>query len=340
MDIFTTGVLRRVVRALPPGEQQANFILNTFFRFEQLDQSEEIHFDVETDKRRIAPFVAPIVAGQVVASQGYQTKTFRPAYIKDKRVFNAQRPLKRLIGEQPMGAISPAARMQALLANDLQDQINMLNRRLELMAVEALRTGKVIIKGEQYPEVEVNFQRHGDLTVALTSTKRWGEAGVNPIRDLDAWALRIAIHSGAVANIVVMDPKAYELFEASEPVQKLLDRTRASDTLSPTNGELGAVPKGRIGNYEVWVYTDHYVHPETGETTFYLPDYTVLLVSPSLEGTRCFAAIQDEEANFEALPYFPKSWLEKDPAVRYLLMQSAPLMVPYRVNAALCATVR
>jgi len=66
----------------------------------------------------------------------------------------------------------------------------------------------------------------------------------------------------------------------------------------------------------------------------------VLVISPELDGVRCFGAIKDEEAGFQALPYFPKSWLEKDPAVRYLLMQSAPLPVPYRVNASFCATVR
>ena len=40
------------------------------------------------------------------------------------------------------------------------------------------------------------------------------------------------------------------------------------------------------------------------------------------------------------MPFFSKSWTEPDPAVRYLLMQSAPLPVPYRINASLGATVR
>ena len=37
--------------------------------------------------------------------------------------------------------------------------------------------------------------------------------------------------------------------------------------------------------------------------------------------------------------YFTKSWLEEDPSVRWLLLQSAPLVVPYRPNAVLCATI-
>ncbi|APR05645.1 major capsid protein [Thauera chlorobenzoica] len=337
MDIFTIGVLRRVVEALPEPQP---FFLNSFFREEQREDSEEIHFDLDTGKRRIAPFVAPIVAGKVVQSRGYVTKTFKPAYVKDKRVFDSSRPFKRAIGERIGGEYSPAQRQQLLLARDLQDQIDMLTRRLEVMAVEALRTGKVVVKGDEYPEVEVNFQRHADLTKALTTTARWGESGVKPLDDLQTWSLLVSQHSGATANTVVMDLKAWQLFSADAEVQKLLDRFRGRDQLNPTVTGEGARYMGNVGDFDIWVHTGWYEHPDTGAVTPYLPDYTVLVISPELDGVRCFGAIKDEEAGFQALPYFPKSWLEKDPAVRYLLMQSAPLPVPYRVNASFCATVR
>ena len=35
-----------------------------------------------------------------VESLGYTTKTFKPAYIKDKRVFDPELPLKRAVGER------------------------------------------------------------------------------------------------------------------------------------------------------------------------------------------------------------------------------------------------
>ena len=95
-----------------------------------------------------------------------------------------------------------------------------------------------------------------------------------------------------------------------------------------------------FGSFDIWVYAGSYEHPETKVSTKFLPDHTVIITSPDLEGTRAYGAIRDEEAGFQAVPYFSKSWVEKDPAVRYLLLQSAPLPVPYRVNAAMCATVR
>lgn len=337
MDIFSLGVLRRVVSELPPPQP---FILNSFFGQEQRETTEEIHFDVDSGRRRLAPFVAPIVAGQVVAQNGYTTKTFKPAYIKDKRVFDGSRAFKRAIGERIGGELSPEQRLQAALAFELNDQLGMLTRRMEVMAVEALRTGKITVAGEMYPTVEVNFGRDGTLTKALTLGARWGESGVEPLDDVQAWSLLVTEKSGAAANTIVMDVKAWQLFSASAKVQKLLDRFRGADKLNATITGEGGRYMGNIGDFDIWVYAGWYENPANGQLTPYLPDHTVIITGPDLEGVRAFGAIRDEEAGFQALPYFSKSWVEKDPAVRYLLMQSAPLLVPYRVNASLCATVR
>lgn len=337
MDIFSTGVLVRVVRELP---QPAPFILNSFFRDEQTETSEEIHFDVDTSKPRLAPFVSPLLPGHVVESRGHRTATFKPAYVKDKRVFDPGRPLKRAIGERIGGQLSPEQRIQAALARDLQDQLDMLTRRQEVMGIEALRSGKITVAGDGYPSVVVDFDRHADLTVALTTTDRWGETGVKPLALLEAWALLVTKHSGATPTQVVMDLKAWQIFHADPDVQKLLDRFRGSDRLVPTVVGQGGSYKGNIGNFDIWVYSGWYTNPVNGVLTPFLPDHTVIMTSPELEGARAYGAIRDEEAGYQAMPYFPKSWLEKDPSARMLLMQSAPLPVPYRVNASFCATVR
>ncbi|MBP3980869.1 major capsid protein [Acidovorax sp. JG5] len=337
MDIFTTGVLARVVAELPAPQP---FIFNSFFTALQTETSEEIHFDVANGSRRLAPFVSPIVAGKVVQSQGHTTQAFKPAYIKDKRVFDGSRPFKRSIGERIGGELNPAQRLQALLATDLQDQIDMLTRRQEVMATEALLTGKVVVEGDMYPKVELDFGRHADLTKKLLTTARWGESGVDPLKDIEDWSMLVTQHSGANANTIVMDAKAWRLFSASASVTKLLDRFRGNDQLNPTVSGEGGRYMGNIGNFDIWVYAGWYEHPDTKVLTPYLPDHTVIITSPELEGTRAYGAIRDEEAGFQAVPYFAKSWVEKDPAVRYLLLQSAPLPVPYRVNAAMAATVR
>ncbi len=70
-----------------------------------------------------------------------------------------------------------------------------------------------------------------------------------------------------------------------------------------------------------------------------IPDGTVLGVSDQLNGTRAYGAIKDPEFAYGAMAYAPKSWTQKDPAQRFLMLQSAPLVIPSRVNACLAATV-
>lgn len=347
MDIFATATLARVVENL---DRPASFLLDTFFPMIQTEESEEIHFDIDESKPRITPFVSPLKAGRVVASQGFRTDSFKPAYAKDKRVFKPNRALKRVMGEKIGGDMDPAARMEALLGMDMADQLAMLTRREEVMASEALRLGQVTVAGDDYPTVVVNFQRDAGLTVNLGGGFRWGEADIKPMDDLETWAGLVQTKSGAVARTVVMDPKAWQLFRVDPDVVALLDSRRGSASvaelgpLARGQGEEKARFVGTVGNFDIWVYQDVYVD-EAGATQQMLPDFTVMVGARGvggaggLEGTRCYGMIQDEKAGFKALRYFTKSWLEEDPAVRWLLLQSAPLVVPYRPNAVLTATV-
>lgn len=345
-NIFSTAVLVGVVQAL---DAPASFLLDTFFPTEQTDdRHEEIHFDVDKSRPRITPFVSPLVAGKVVASQGFETKVFKPAYAKDKRVFMPNGPLRRMIGEAIGGEMTPMQRREARLAFELEDQLRMLTRREEVMASEAMRTGKVTVAGEQYPTTVVDYGRDAALTVTLAGGARWGQAGVKPMDLLEAWAGVVQTKSGAVATNVVMDPKAWALFRVDADVKALLDLRRGGNPtleIGPMVRGQGAAKAryvGKVGDFDIWVYQDIYVD-ENNALQQVLPDYTVIVSAGGdlngVSGVRAYGMIQDEEAQYKATRYFPKSWLEKDPPVRFLLLQSAPLVVPYRVNATLCATV-
>jgi hypothetical protein len=57
--------------------------------------------------------VSPLVAGKVVDDEGFTTKSFKPAYAKDKRRFDPSRPFKRSIGEKSAARLSPQQRLEA-----------------------------------------------------------------------------------------------------------------------------------------------------------------------------------------------------------------------------------
>ncbi len=343
MDIFSTYVLNRVVENL---QRPASFLLDMFFPAIQTEDSEEIHFDIDQSKPRLAPFVSPLVAGKVVAGEGFESKSFKPAYVKDKRRFDASAPLKRQLGETIGGTLSPMQRRETAINRALTNQLENLTRREEVMAAEALRTGRITVNGDNYPTVVVDFQRDALLTKTLTTGDRWGETGANVLDNLEDWAGTIQTQSGAAARTLVMDPLAWRLFKNNAKVEKQLDIRRGTgiglrtDPISFGQGHDKARYVGSIGDFDCWVYNDVYVN-DAGAVQQLLPAYTVLLVSPQqLEGTRCYGVIHDEKAQYQASRYFIKSWLEEDPAVRWLLMQSAPLLVPYRPNSSMCITVR
>jgi hypothetical protein len=340
MDVFSTNVLVRVVESLIAPQ---SFLLNNFFPNVQTENTEEIHFDTRTKKRRMTPFVSPLVEGKIVQSNGYKTATFKPAYTKDKRVFDANRPFRRSAGESIGGSLSPMERMMALLRTDLADQIEMLQRRQEWMAAQVLRTGAVTVSGDLYDTVSVSFGRDAALTVVKPGGSKWTDAGVNPLKDLADYAQLVFRKSGAMPVDVVMDPDAWAVFKEHAKVESRLASQRALGQL-PTmmqgaKVESGGTLMGTIDNFNIWAYADWYID-DAGVEQPMLPSGTVLVGSAGqLEGYRAYGAIKEEKAGLQGMPYFPKSWINEDPAVRYLLMQSAPLVVPYRPDACLASTV-
>lgn len=337
-DIFSTDTLLGVVEDLKvPG----NTLLQTFFPTQVTDDSEEIHFDVDDARRRVAPFVSPLVAGKVVAGRGQVVKTFKPAYIKDKRVFDPNRAFKRAMGEAISGpTLSAAERMEMLLVQELQDQVNMIRRRMELMALEALSTGKVTVSGELYPSQEVNFGRHADLSpTALASTARWGQSAATPLTNLRVWAGLTQKYSGVYCRDVIMDPETLEAFVQDPKVEKKLDQSNVSNVqlnVDQSDDE-GLAFVGSINGFRIWTYSGWYVNDADAEVTM-LGQGRVILTSRRVDGLQAHGAIRDHDS-LAAVPYHSKSWLQDDPSVRFLLTQSAPLVVPTRVNASLGVNV-
>lgn len=339
MDLFSTNILNGVVQQLKP---PTSFLTDKFFPMVSQDTSEEIHFDVIDRKRRLAPFVSPLIEGKIVAGAGFTTKTFKPAYIKDKRVWDGTRALKRTFGEKIGGVMSPADRQRAILNFELEDQLAMLTRRKEWMAAQVLQAGSVTVVGDNYPSVLVNFGREATLTVALENTALWTATTSTPLADLQTWALRVAKFTGSFPTDVTMDIDAWVLFKNHADVKGQLTLQRTANAMpSLSTGaklETGGTYMGTIDQFNIYVYSDWYVDDNGAEQPM-LASGTVLMCG-DVQGVQAHGAIRDEAAGYQALPYFSKSWVTEDPAVRYLLMQSAPLMVPTNVNATFKATIK
>lgn len=338
MDIFSTQVLNGVVASLlaPPSA-----LLDRYFPSISSSDKELISFDVQKGKRRIAPFVSPLVEGKIVESLGSETKTFVPAYVKDKRRFDSQRPFKRALGEAIGGTLSAGERMQRILMQDLEDMLQMLTRRQEVMASEAIRTGKVTVVGDNYPQVVVDFLRSANLVIAaLAGNFRWGQSTAVPLQNLRDWSLLVLKQVGAKANDVIMGTGAWGAFVTDPTVKdRLIQFNIGNAALSPQPTLVeGLTYMGTLDGFNLFVYAGWYVDPADNTEKEIWPTDQVAVCSAALEGVRNYGAIQDHDA-LVAQPYFVKSWLEDDPSARFVMMQSAPLPVTTRPDGAMCVDV-
>jgi Phage major capsid protein E len=345
--IYDTNTLIQIV---PNLKRAQSFLLDKFFPNIVLADSEFVSIDVDVGKRRMAPFVSPLVEGKLVEQRRIQTNIFKPAYVKDKRAPDLRKPVRRMIGERIGGELTGAEREMANLEFEMTDQVDMLTRRLEWMAAQALLTGTVTVVGEGFPAVLIDFGRASALTVALTGAAQWGVTGnllpdgrdPVPVVTIENAQHLILKESGAQVTDILFTTTPWVKFLSAQGVQGAVYFPKLGDFPNSINPgaqiQKGAAYKGRWGQYDLWLYNDWYVDDNNVEQPM-IPDGTIVLAGQEMMGTRAFGQILDPAFNYEALPFAPKTWVENDPAQRFILMQSSPVVIPSRVNAAMAITV-
>jgi hypothetical protein len=343
VELYDTRTMLEVQRVQ---KRPLIFWLTNFFKKQINFQTDEIVFDrVSEDYRRLAPFVAPNVQGKIMKLEGYDTVRFKPAYLKPKHVVDADTAIARQPGESlDTGSLTLEQRRDAVIANILERHKNMHVMTQEWMAANAVINGYVDVEGDGYPKVRVNFNRDAALTATLTGTAKWDQSTSNPLADIKTMRVKANDVCGATIRDIIFGSAAWASFSSKLEIQELLDTmSRGSDTdFTKLNDGFGNSVEylGRLsgangaGITRLWLYTGQYVD-ETGTVQLFLPTNAVVGVDGDmLDGYRCFGAIKDGKAGFQALEMFPKMWEEEDPWVEYVMTQSAPLMVPKQPNAS------
>lgn len=342
-----------LVLVVPNLKRAESFLLDKFFPNIIVSDSEFVSIDIDIGKRRIAPFVSPLVEGKIVEQRRMQTNIFKPAYIKDKRAPDLRKPIRRMIGERIGGELSGPERELANIEQEMTDQVDILTRRLEWMAAQALLNATVTITGEGFPSVLIDFGRDSTLSVSLSAGVQWTPANIasgaaSPTTNIEGWQRQILKKSGATVTDIVFSTSAWEGFIADPLLKGAIYYPRMGESgnvIDPgARIERGAVHKGMWGQYNLWIYNEWYVDSGTeGQTsnTEYpmLPDGSLIMSGPMMMGTRAFGQILDPAFNYVGLPFAPKTWVTEDPAQRFIMMQSSPIVIPSRANACLGATV-
>jgi hypothetical protein len=348
-NVYDTSQLLGVIVDDDAMEPPSNYWLNLCFPSTIQFETEEVDFSRIQENRKIAPLVVPTAQGVPIYSAAEERGSVKPAYVKPKDAVSASRVIKRAAGFGELNSrtpMTPQQRYLAIVADILKQHRYAIERRWEWMACEAIVKGSVTLEDDNYPRKVVDFQRDAGHTVTLTSGNFWGDSGVSILELVETWrkTMRRAKHGG-VANRLTVGVDAWDVMRKDSEIKELLKTDYAPTQKNGLDINLGLMEGldvewvGRLsGTLDVYVYSDYYQLADGTVTDFISPKQAVL-TGPSVNGVRCFGAIQDVEASFQPLQIFPKMWNEKDPSATFVMSQSAPLMVPMSPNATFAATV-
>jgi hypothetical protein len=354
IDIFDT---RTMLEAIEQFKRPKSFLRDTFFPAATPVETETVDVDIFKGKRRMAPFCSPLSEGKLVENLGFSTSSIKPGYIKPFKITTAADLLKRSIGQTLYaGGQTIEQRASIKLGADLADLMDMIDRREEWMAAQALDTGSITmtIKGETADKiVTVDFLMDATHKVTLAGAALWDAGTSDPIADLQAWASKIRQDSGINPTRVILGTSAAAAFIKNPKIlgdansRGLLDNRRIQmGEINPQMLPGGVSYVGHINapqlDIDIYTYEDWFLDETTGVETPMVPAKKVWMGSDQTACRTLYAVIQDMEAIEEgsaAVKRFPKSWVPKNPSARHLMVQSAPLVALLQPDAFVSAQV-
>lgn len=346
VSIYEPRTMGRIVEKLPPVR---TFFRDTFFRREETFNTESVDVDFVKGTRKVAPFVHRIIGGKTVPNTGYETKTYKPPLVAPDKITTVDDLLKRRPGESLVSGRNPAERAVLKMSDDFRELRDMISRREELMCVQSIFTGKIPIIGEGLNEV-IDFG-FTNTEVISAATKKWSNAGSDPIGDLKRWHKQVQKTGFTNCNACVMADDVATVFVRHEKVQKVLDvRNYNLAVIQPRQLPNGVTYVGTIHELGMDIYTynewylDDWTDPETPEEKPLVPNGMLAMLSTNANYSMYYGAItliDEGTKEFKTVEgkYVPDTWVKRKPARRFLQLQSAPLSVPHDVDSWFTAKV-
>ena len=140
VDLYTPRTLAEVVKTTPPVR---TFLRDRFFTNVKTFPTERVDIDIVKGNRKMAAFIHPMVGGEIVQSEGYETKSYAPPLINPATISTADQYMERLPGEDLFSGRTPADRAAEKLIEEYNQLNDMTTRREEWMAAQVLTTGKL-----------------------------------------------------------------------------------------------------------------------------------------------------------------------------------------------------
>lgn len=340
VDLYTPRTLAEVVRTTPPVR---TFLRDRFFTNVKTFPTKRVDIDIVKGNRKMAAFIHPMVGGEIVQAEGYETKSYAPPLISPATISTADQLLERLPGEDMYSGKTPADRAAEKLIEEYNQLNDMTTRREEWMAAQVLTTGQLKVKGKGVDEV-IDFGLTNKITLA--STKKWGASAADIWGNLKDWKQQVSRNGFANANMVIMGKAAADAFMADATVAKLLDNRRIEiGAIKPEEMEGGLTYYGHLNlpGVDIYGYDEVYLDDETGETKPLIPDNVVLMIPSAASFMRAYGLctyLDDAGAWHRAeTDRLLRTYVEHRPDRRFIELQTHPLLIPDKIDSWFAATV-
>jgi len=310
--------------------------------------------------RKLAPFVRPLGRGRSVYSDSQRTMRFKPAYIiveedispLDGLSFVAGIDRSMLAGTKPLGVMQ---RRALLKAAKTAAALKSVERRWEWMRARAIIDGKITVTYDSGESVLVDFQRAAGHTEVLTSGNRFGDSGVSILDYIQATIDTMNnAEFGGMPTRITMGGNVASIVRKDAEILQHLDKNIVGGSVVVDRGVVSGVANGgqvyKFGELtvggasgqriELWVNNATYTDNSGNQQRYLATNQMLFTGTPeSIMGYECFGRIIDQDANFAALPIFPKNFTTGDDVkVEHVSLKSAPLMVPINPNATFLST--
>lgn len=356
-ELWQTHTLLGIFRDQKPED----WYFGQFFTKQMNSTDEYIDFEkMPVRPRGLANFVKPMGRGKGSFTDKVTGYRFKPANIVEEDDIDPLQPLSFTpgIGESLLAQtrLTPTQRLALLKMEKMNFIIDRIQRRWEWMRARAIIDGKVTINYQDGDSYLVDFQRASGHTVTLTSGNRWGDSGISIVDSIQSIFDTMAnAEFGGAPGRITMGGTVAGIVRKDTEFLSHMDKFVEGGSIRVDRGLVGgAGGNGKIYKFgemqvggasgqkiELWVNNETYIDPATGASTRYLAANQVLFTSSAdaINGYSCFGRIVDRDADYQAIPIFPKNFTTGERVkVEHVSAESAPLFVPINSNATYLLT--
>ena len=343
-DIYST---RAQLAAIELMEREYSYLYDTFVQDLGAVEDDKAIYDYKKGVRQMAPFVHPGTGGVLMERSGFETREIGFCTIAPERLIKLTDLTRRSFGEDVLGAMTPEQREKKMLAKDIVEMRQAVQRRREWMARQVLLTGslEVFRYTNQGRDLDTTLIADYGFTNNFTPDTAWDQAGAK-IND-DMHEMYDIVYNGlGIVDLILMAPDAASAMIANSNYIKQFDGKNID------MGKINTMYKGQGVRFIGWnsdgaeMYSFSGVFTDDDRTVKpILPSGTVIMGGKGMLKCLHGPVTQVEEPGMNAVH---KTYIKKEVPLRYGAIDpnaiknrltSCPTIVPFNVDAWVVASV-